>query len=247
MEPTRRSVASFLASFLVAVFLAGGLAAQGTAQRTDELALHAYAFKYRQASEALPLVSPLLSQRGTVELQPATNTLVIRDTNGALNKILPVLRSYDRPARALTMDLYIVRASRSAVPSAAMHSNLPPSLAYKLRALFTYDNFDVQAQAQLTTVEGQSVTYRVGDDYRVSFRNGTLSANQELSVADLRILRRTNRRAMAPLIYYKTMSLQLEQPTTLGLARNESSPDALLFVMILRSKDPAHRLQKVEP
>jgi len=237
------STCRILASLLVAVFLAGALAAQGA----DDLALHAFAFKYRQAGEALSLVSPLLSQRGTVELQPGTNTLVIRDTNAALNRILPLLRTYDHPLRRVAMDLYIVRASRSQVSPPITRSNLPDTLTRKLRALFTYDSFDVQAQAQLSSVEGQSVTYAVADDYRVSFRNGTLSADQQLGLADFHIQHRTSRGAMVPLAYYNAVSLRLDQPTTLGLAKSESSPEALLFVLILRSGGNPHRLPRAEP
>ena len=244
MGPPRRTVARFLASFLAAVFLAGVLSAQGA----NELALHAYAFKYRQAGEALPLVSPLLSQRGTVELQPATNTLVIRDTNAALNRILPMLRTYDHPLQRIAMELYIVRASRSQASPPVPRSNLPETLTRKLRALFTYDSFDVQAQAQLTSLEGQAVTYAVANDYRVSFRNGTLSPDRQISLADFHIERRTSHRAMEPLSYYNTVSLRLDQPTTLGLAKSESSREALLFVLILRKgESKVHRLQRVEP
>jgi len=240
-------IASCLASVLTVLFLAGGLAAhaQGTA---NDLALHAYAFKYRQASEAVRLVYPLLSQGGTVELQPATNTLVIRDTNTALNRILPVLHTFDHPLRPVVMDLYIVRASRSQVSPPVARSNLPDTLTRKLRALFTYDSFEVQAQTQLSSIEGQSVTYAVADDYRVTFRNGALSPDQQLSLADVHILRRTNRRAMVPLAYYSTVNLRLDQPTTLGLAKSEASPEALLFVLILRSGDSnLHRQQRAEP
>jgi hypothetical protein len=250
MGSTRRihqMIASCLASMLTVLFLAGPLAAhaQGTAA---DLALHAYAFKYRQASEAVRLVYPLLSQGGTVELQPATNTLVIRDTNAALNRILPVLHTFDHPLRPVIMDLYIVRASRSQVSPPVARSNLPDTITRKLRALFTYDSFEVQAQAQLSSVEGQSVTYAVADDYRVTFRNGALSADQQLSLGDVHILRRTSRRAMVPLAYYPTVSLRLDQPTTLGLAKSEASPEALLFVWILRSGDSTvHRMQRAEP
>jgi len=120
-------------------------------------------------------------------------------------------------------------------------------LTRKLRALFSYDSFDVQAQAQLSSVEGQSVTYAVADDYRVSFRNGTLSADQQLGLADFHIQRRTSHGAMVPLAYYNVVSLRLDQPTTLGLAKSESSPEALLFVLILRNGGSPRRLQRAEP
>src|SRR5436305_14166147 len=96
------SLRRILASFLAAVFLAGALAAQAP----TELTLHAYALKYRRAGDALSLVSPLLSLHGTVELQPGSNTLVVRDIPSVISRITPVLLSYDHPARPLTLELY---------------------------------------------------------------------------------------------------------------------------------------------
>ena len=55
-------------------------AAQGGAPDSKEIAVQVYTFKYQRASEAVAMVYPQLSPRGTVELQPGGNTLVIRDT-----------------------------------------------------------------------------------------------------------------------------------------------------------------------
>lgn len=242
MDSVRRIVASFLAALLSATLLAGALAAQ----TPNELTLHAYALKYRQAGEALGLVSPLLSPSGTVELQPGSNTLVIRDTLAALNKITTVLRSYDQPSKPVTLELYIVRANRSQVSPPTPHSDLPEPLTRGLRSLFAYDIFEVQAQAQLISREGQAVTYSLGEDYEVSFRLGTISADRQVKLADLRILRRTGR-AAAPLLYYDLVNLRLDQPKILGLAKSESSPVALMFVLTLRNGNAARRLPRREP
>src|SRR5947199_7028844 len=141
---TSASLASFLGALLVAC-LASVLAA---ATPADELKLHAYALKYRRAGDAVALVSPLLSNRGTVELQPGSNTLVIRDTAPSLGRIIPALRNFDHPARPLTVELYVVRASRSQVSPPSPHSDLPEALTRRLRSLLAYDIYEMQAQAQ---------------------------------------------------------------------------------------------------
>ena len=76
--------------------------------RIDEvLVLHAFTLKHQRASDAIPLVHPLLSERGTVELQPGDNTLVIRDSPGALARILPP-------------------GHRVILPATVIHNALPP-------------------------------------------------------------------------------------------------------------------------
>lgn len=239
MDSLRRTVASFL----TAVFLVSAFAAQA---QTPEVGLHAYALKYRRAGEAVALVSPLLSRDGTVELQPGSNTLVIRDTAAALGRILPVLRSFDHPARPLTLELYIVRASRSEVSPAVPRSDLPDPLTQRLRSLLTYDIYEVQAQAQLASFEGQAVTYALADDYKVSFRLGTLFGDQRVKLSDFRIVRRTDRRSPGAALIHTNLNLRLDQTLSLGLARSEASREALMVVMILHNGEAGRRPQRAE-
>jgi hypothetical protein len=163
-----------------------------------------------------------------VELQPATNTLVIRDSPAALSRIMPVLRSYDHPSRPLNLDIYIVRAIRS---PGVVRSDLPEPLTKRLRALLPYDIYEVEAQAQLASREGQAVTYALGGEYEVSFRLGTLVDQQRVRLSNFRVLRRTEEhRAGSPLIH-TNLFLTLEQTTSFGLARTEQSTEALMVVM----------------
>lgn len=239
MDSLRRTVASFL----TAVFLVSALAAQAQA---PDLSLHAYALKYRRAGEAVALVSSLLSGDGTVELQPGSNTLVIRDTAAALGRIIPALRTFDHPARPLTLEIYIVRASRSQVSPAVPRSDLPDPLTRRLRSLLTYDIYEVQAQAQLASQEGQAVTYALADDYKVSFSLGTVFGDQRVKLSDFRIVRRTDRRAPGAALIHTNLNLRLDQTMSLGLARSESSPEALMVVLTLRNGEVARRLQRAE-
>lgn len=239
------SVRRIAASFLILSFLAGACMAQGPSGNPGDLVLHAYTLKHRKASEALPLVSPLLSQRGTVELQPGTNTLVIRDSIAALSRIVPALRSYDHPARPLTLELYIVRAARSASPD--VRSDLPAALTRRLSALLQYNVFEVRAQAQLASLEGQSVTYALSSDYEVSFRVGNVQAPGRVKLSDFRISRRDGRTKPQQLLIHTNLSLRLDQTTSLGLARSEMSPEALMVVLTLRQGDAGRRpLQRAE-
>jgi hypothetical protein len=233
MSPMRlpSSVRRAVLGLLCAVLLAPAGTAQApaaTPSQGGDLVLHAYTMRYRQASDAISLVFPLLSQRGTVELQPASNTIVIRDSPAALGRIIPVLRSYDHPSRPLNLDIYIVRAIRS---PGAVRSDLPEPLTRRLRALLPYDVYEVQAQAQLASREGQAVTYALGGEYEVSFRLGTLVDRQRIRLSNFRVLRRTEEhRAGSPLIHTNLL-LTLEQATTFGLARTEQSSEALMIVM----------------
>jgi len=212
------------------------LAAPASAQmirKDGELVLHAFTLRHRAATEAIQLVSPMLTKRGTVELQPSTNTLVIRDTPAALGQIIPALRRYDRASLPLTLDVFIVRATRSVVSGAPVQSDLPEPLTKRLRALLPYENFFGQAQARLSSREGEAVTYALGGEYEVSFRLGTI-VEEQVRLSDFRISRIAEERRTGASLIHTTLILPLEQTTSFVLARHEGSHEALMVVLNLR-------------
>jgi hypothetical protein len=235
MSSVCRIVLVLLWSALLAVLAAPSAPISAQMIRQEgELVLHAFTLRNRAATEAIQIVSPMLTKRGTVELQPATNTLVIRDTAAALGQIIPALRRYDRPSRPLSLDIYIVRATRSSISGAPGQSDLPEPLTRRLRALLPYDNYYGQAQARLSSREGEAVTYALGGEYEVSFRLGTIAEGQRVRLSDFRIVRRAEVRRTGASLIHTTLILPLEQTTSFVLARNEGSHEALMVVLTLR-------------
>jgi len=228
----RRPLASLL-SILVVLAVASALSAQTQGPAPGEVVLRAYTFKYQRAGEALALVYPLLSPRGTVEFQPQANTLVIRDTQAAVRRVMPVLRDFDRPAKPLRLEVIVVRASRSPVSPPVRRSDLPEQLTQRLHNLLAFDVFERQAGAQLAGVENQWVVYEVGPEYRVSFRFGTLRGQERVKLSNFRIARRAEGRPEATLLQ-ANLSLVPEKTTSVGLANNEASKEALMLVLTLR-------------
>jgi len=229
--PVRRSLVSLL--WALALIAPALPAAPQSAPGPRDVVTRAYTFKYQRASEAVVLVYPLLSPKGTVELQPGGNTLVIRDTVTAVQKIMPALRAYDHPSRSLRLEIYVVKASRATVSPQVQRSDLPEDLTKRLRGLFAYDNFEKQAQAQLAGAEGQWVVYELGPDYKVSFRFGSLSEDRQVKLSSFRIARREEGKAEAVLLHANLM-LPIDHTTSLGIASSESSPEALMVVLTLR-------------
>ncbi|MFL6237733.1 MAG: hypothetical protein ACJ76N_31745 [Thermoanaerobaculia bacterium] len=231
MSPARRSLVGLLWALALAVPVLP--AAPQSAPGPREVVTRAYTFKYQRASEAVVMVYPLLSPKGTVELQPSGNTLVIRDTVTAVQKIMPALRAYDHPSRSLRLEIYVVKASRATVSPQVQRSDLPEDLTKRLRGLFAYDNFEKQAQAQLAGAEGQWVVYELGPDYKVSFRFGSLTEDRQVKLSSFRIARREEGKAEAVLLHANLM-LPIDHTTSLGIASSESSPEALMVVLTLR-------------
>ncbi len=205
------------------------------------LALHAYTFVHQPASEALAWVHPLLSERGTVELQPAGNTMVIRDSRAVIARIMPMLREFDHPIRPLSVEVMIVKASRAVLSPPVSHSDLPPDLTRRLRSLLPYEIYDLAARAELSTAEGESVAYDLGHEFQVSFRVGTVHSDRRVRLAEF-LVRRSGRAAggsvtagrSKPLIF-TNLNLALDQNVSLALAKSEESREALMIVLTVRA------------
>jgi hypothetical protein len=232
MSSVRRALLLLLWSLLLAAPVQ--MASAQMLRKDGELVLHAYTLRHRAATDAIPIISKMLTKQGTVELQPATNTLVIRDTTEAMNKITAALKGYDVPSRPLSLEIHIVRAMRTTISGAPPQSDLPDALTQRLRDLLPYDNYQAQSQARLSSREGEAVTYALGGEYEVSFRLGTIVDGQKVRLSDFRILRRAeNRRSV---LIHTNLILPLEQTTSFVLARNEASREALIVVLTLRER-----------
>lgn len=216
--------------------LAGQAGRPGGVRKVAAPVLHAFALKHQRASEAIALVHPLLSPRGTVELQPRGNTLVIRDTQAAIDRILPVLKAFDHPLRPLGMEIFIVRARRAQTSPRVVVSDLPDGLTERLRQILPYEIFRLQAQTRLDTREGESVTFELGDDFQISFRVGTVLDDGRIKLNDFRIDRRSPRKVG---LLHTHLTLWLDQTMSLGLAKSEASQEALMVVMTVNGREPA--------
>lgn len=220
---------------------------------SDEvLQVYAYTFQHKDATEALTLIRPLLSKKGTVELQPEGNTLVLRDTLAALGRILPALRAFDRPPQELRIEIMIVRAGTRPSPRVgAGTEHLPEWLEERLRSLLRWDHYALLARSEVDTREGQEVTHELGSLYGLSFRPGTLMAGDRLKLHEFRIWRiegssGNGAEVRGESLLEATLNLWLKKPKVLGLANSESSDRALMVVLTCEMREPPRRGQDGE-
>lgn len=221
------------------------------AASSQELGLHVYTLRHQRAAEAARVIRPLLSSRGTVVVQEAGNTLQVRDSLAALSRILPELRSFDRPG--LELEIRIVRASTDDGASRfrpPAGSPLPPELASELRKLTSsthaFTHFDLVAEAELTSREGEEIAYEIGERYTVVFRLGPVvdtPVGKSVQLNGFRVLRGADPIAPsgqgggARVLLHTSFSLVLDRTMALGLARAEASSSALMVILHCRQSD----------
>ncbi|MDY7091749.1 MAG: hypothetical protein SX243_02120 [Acidobacteriota bacterium] len=222
---------------LVVLALGAGLAspamAQGTAageMDTSPLTLYAHKLENQSAMEAMPLVYPLLSDRGTVELKPKENTLVVRDQSTNVRRIVSVLEAYDHPRRPVAVEIQLVRATAE-VFSPTQLSRLPDPLLERLQDLLPYHSYELLAGTRLNSREGESVRYRLSSRYGVEFRIGTMMEGKRLRLHGFQL---SGREKSQRALIHTNLNLHLNQTLYLGLAASESSGEALMVVITAR-------------
>lgn len=199
-----------------------------------ELVTQAVTLKHQKATEAVQLVYSLLSPAGTVSVQPRSNTLVVRDVPRVVQRIGQVLRAFDQPARPLRLELIIVKASRNPAGGGPRSSDLPEQLAQRLRAWLPYDTYEKQGEAIISTLEGETAFFGIGNHYEVSFRVGNLAEGKRIRLADFCITRpRAQGQGKTELIR-TNLNLVVDQTLNLGLAKSEGSREALMVVLTIR-------------
>ncbi len=217
-----------------------GTSAPSTAPAAAPLQLHAYTLEHQPAVEVLPLVYPLLSERGTIELKPQENTLVVRDVRQHIHRILPVLYGFDRPSQAIDLEIQLVRATSRAF-SPIPENQVPAPLLEGLKEVMPYHSYQLLASTRLNSREGEQVQYVLGDDYRFRFRVGKVSQGRRLRLHGLRVSQldvpETPDKSVQLTdlpersLLYVNLNLFLGQPLYLGLAASESSSEALILVL----------------
>lgn len=203
--------------------------------------LHVYTLRHQTAGDALGLVQPLLSPRGTVELRPGANTLVLRDTPQAISRILPVLVGFDHPSRPVDVELWMVRASGKIAispPVAPRQSNVPADLLRALAEHLPYEQYGLLGSSRVRGAEGEKMTFQVAGNYAVRFRLGTVVAEQRLRLNDFEVLLMPDNGEPVPLLKSQ-LNLWLGRSMVFALSPGEGSNTALMVVVRCRAAQPA--------
>lgn len=79
--------------------------------------------------------------------------------------------------------------------------------------------------------------YEIGDSFQVGFRLGTALADGRIKLSDFQVVYsgRSAKRGEQPLIH-TNLNLWLDKTMSLGLAKSESSREALMLVLTLRKE-----------
>jgi hypothetical protein len=151
-----------------------------------------------------------------------------------------VLEQVDLPPVELRLELRVLRAGPANVisPQPGPSPPLPPELLSRLQQVLRYETYRVVAEAGVTSREGETVEYQLGEQYRVKFDLGDVVGDKRIRVAGFQVFEESSptaakgRRLEPVELFNADLNLWLERPFTLVLTRDETRQEALLVAVI---------------
>lgn len=172
MKRVRHRVWNWMAAPLCLLAVAGAAA---QAPEADPLTARAFEIHYRPLGDAADVISPLLSQAGTVTLRPRLSTLVVEDRRTVLNRVHELLAGWDTPPRhaEITLSLFLGVDRRDEDPAAPRTeqglSREVRGVLEKLSDFTKWTSYERLGSRSVTGTEGDTVVANLSDQYRVVF------------------------------------------------------------------------------
>ncbi|MDE2923584.1 MAG: hypothetical protein OYL92_05755 [Acidobacteriota bacterium] len=234
---TRRALAApvLLASALLAAAgtLEPAFAQPGNAQQEAETQIrHAFTLQHQRADDALEWMQSEMSAQGTIELQRATNTLVLRDRSSVLEHLLALLRDFDHPRRQIEFEIFILEASRRG--SGDPRSELPAQLTDELGNWLAFTSYRLLGEGQFEATEGENVRYELGTEFRLSFRVGTVLLDRRLKLYGVEI-ERSRSAVLDERVFNGHLNVWVGKPLVLALPYRGSDASGLVVAVTVRS------------
>jgi Bacterial type II/III secretion system short domain len=209
---------------------AGETAANGAAANAT---VRVFVLKYKRVEEAALLIRPHLSESASVTLTQRLNAMTVTDREENLKTIARVIAQFDSPPRGFTFAVKLVRA-RADVPAGTMGREIG-GLGAKLKAMFQFNDYALVDSATMQGAEGRSVSYRLGEEYVLTFTIGPAGAGDELLLSPFalsRLKKDDQGRLQAVPLYRAAIPVTLNQTLVVGASKEEGSKNALILILL---------------
>lgn len=202
-----------------------------------------FTLQHRRADEAAAILRPLLTDAGSVLLQPKLNTITVRDRARAVENAARAIAAFDQPPRALSIAVTLLKATtegtgREAPPRPV--SEEIRGVGERLKRLFNLTSYAPLDTVVVQGIEGNSVAYVVGREFRLEFllEPGTDDSIVRLKNLALSRQRTEGGREVSRDLLRTTINIPLHQPYVLGIGKDESASGALFLVFVASPREP---------
>ncbi len=226
------------ASLFVLALLLGS--PRPAAVSATEVVVRVFALRYHAPEDAVAVVRPLLTEGGSVIVQPKGNVLTVRDSASAVERAARTIAAWDVAPRSIDLRVTLLRASMESRPGPGVAPVYPAEeelkgIGEKLRQLFRFTSYTRLDTVRVQGSEGQTVASVLGRDYRLEFQ---IEGSDDLRQVRLKGLMFERLRPIpgpgvtVPRgdIIRTTLNVPVGPPFILAVGRDEAATGALVLV-----------------
>lgn len=198
----------------------------------DEYEKKIFKIKFKEIEEIALLIKPMISEQGTITIQPRGKTITVYDLKENISRIEKAIIEYDIPSPSIKIILKLIEAEEK--KQEELQSKMPDFIL-KMKNLFKYTAYNVKGEFLLETSEGSISSFSIAEDYRISFR--TSSVNAEKGIIQLRNFTIEKKDKKKEGFIYKnllttSMNLKDREMVIIGATQWETSPKAIFIALI---------------
>lgn len=239
----RASVGRAARLALMVSILAGSMSGVVYAQADVEDPIEARTFRiyYKALADAADVVSPLLSDDGSLTMRKRLNTLVVQDRASVLGRVASLLERFDLPPRnvEVTLTLFLGMVRQDDEEGEASSSNVMTreirGIVETLKDFTKFHDYEALGSRSINGLEGASVTADLTQDYRVVFTVDAVDERRGLVKFERVVLQRLARdaegRETAEELYSMGMVMELDRLRVVGAASGPDSKRALFLTV----------------
>jgi type II/III secretion system protein len=197
-----------------------------------------FTVRFKDVNDVYLLIEPLLSQRGSVQMQPRLRTLAVTDDEETLKKIEAMIQSYDLPPKSVSVALQLILATAAEKPPETISPRIR-GVIQKLNEISTkWSDYRLLGSTTVPCSEGEKASAELGEDYRISFAVDYASDAQKLVRFKRLVLDRRDRsrdaessEATYTRVLDTTLNLKEDKLYIFGASKMEGSSRALFMTI----------------
>jgi hypothetical protein len=223
----------FLMISIMLALSGAAFAEPATADSKPALAVRSFSFKFKQADKAAAAIKPLLSNEGSMSIQPSSNSLVVTDRAENMKAVAKMIGDFDKEPQSFRLYVRIVSAAR--VEGTPKIADDLKDVARKL-AILPYNSYESVGEATVQGKEGDPGLIDMSTGYRANFKFGEYDpASDSIAVNDLQIAKLTGaQKDQLTTLLKTTLNLTIGQTYVLGASKAPQSQRALMIVLVAR-------------